>query len=320
MEVVDRIYILTHKKMTGVLTPKESLELNQLLETETNKTIHDKIQTDWIRIGEMPSLSFDSASAFEKFNNKVNSETPSLPNRRLWLWRYSAVAASLVILLMFVGISHYGKLSSQVYSGQQVVQLNDGSKVHLSENAELIVSSDFNDSRSVELNGEAVFEVEKSTSSFTVVSDETEIVVLGTTFYVDVTTDIKKVKVLEGKVKVINSINNDEAILNDKDQVAVQKNGSIVSISDVSFGSNFYDPELVYDNTPIFKVFSDLEVVYGVEFMVKKTPSNERCKFTSKDLDGMSIDDILMILEATFGMKIEKNNEGILVVRRLSCR
>ena len=132
-----------------------------------------------------------------------------------WVKEVSRYAA---VLLIFVGGSwmygdHEDRISSSlmhkisVPAGQRVnITLSDGTKVMLNSMSELKYPSNFSDnSRVVELDGEAYFDVKKSESSpFIVKTQFCGVEVLGTVFNVDAYSDNNEFKtsLIEGSVVV----------------------------------------------------------------------------------------------------------------------
>ncbi len=122
------------------------------------------------------------------------------------LWPYFAAAASIAIIF---GIFLFGpdQSYSSDFGEKLIVTLPDGSEMTL--NAKSIASfdkSDWENNRTIELEGEAFFKVKKG-SKFTVTTNNGEVSVLGTQFNVHSQNSLFEVNCFEGKVSVVNNDN-----------------------------------------------------------------------------------------------------------------
>ncbi len=113
-------------------------------------------------------------------------------------------AASIALVAFFLFPSSSDEFAFNNDSNQLVVEtLPDGSSITVSPQSEVTYSSS-SDGREVKLKGEAFFEVVKG-NRFTVITDNGEVEVVGTSFSVNSRVDQLDVKCFTGKVKVENS-------------------------------------------------------------------------------------------------------------------
>jgi len=134
--------------------------------------------------------------------------------------------------------------------------LPDGSAVSLSPNSKIEFGSD-DDSRDVNLNGEAFFEVKKGVP-FTVNTTNGNVSVLGTSFYVTSRIDLLDVKCFTGKVKV--NSNNSEVFL--------LRGEGLSSVSEIKYMHSsvkkWEKGDLSFDNVPLNIVLEDLKLFMGM--------------------------------------------------------
>lgn len=137
---------------------------------------------------------------FESIQQKLADKTPTKP-RVVSLWSYVSVAATV---LAFFGLYHFFIAQNDVitdFGKSRVITLDDNSKVSLNAKSTLSYGNLLAYKRTLQLQGEAFFEVEKG-SPFTVQTALGEVLVLGTKFNVVAIDDLFEVKCYEGKVKV----------------------------------------------------------------------------------------------------------------------
>ncbi len=143
-------------------------------------------------------------SALEGLRDKIeNHEAPK--QKQIWFNPIFQVAsaAAVLIIAFFVFLYPDGDTSVVTAFGQQeVVNLPDGSTVRLNANSQLSYDEgDFLNNRSLSLEGEAFFEVEKG-SKFQVNTDIGTVQVLGTSFNVKSRPEQFEVLCFTGKVQV----------------------------------------------------------------------------------------------------------------------
>jgi ferric-dicitrate binding protein FerR (iron transport regulator) len=122
--------------------------------------------------------------------------------------------------------------------GQYQVDLPDGSKVWLNAGSSLKYPTNFNGNiRSVQLAGEAYFEVAKNAKKpFRVVSNNQVVEVLGTHFNISSYIDDTSVKttLLEGSVKVLSTKSNQSKLLKPGEQSNINYSNSSLSVQQVN--------------------------------------------------------------------------------------
>ena len=229
---------------------------------------------------------------------------------RMGLWHYSAAA---VIIILF-GLTSFMRFYSRSYSTDQgenmVVTLPDGSVASL--NAATKVKYNplwWNISRSITLEGEAFFEVEKG-EEFEVLSSPGSTMVLGTSFNVLARNDIYEVTCITGKVKVVAGSSGDEAILNPSHKAVLGASGELLvdTEADISASTAWRRGEFIFTSVPLEKVFSEIELRYGATINYKAKDDLNYTGYFKGDND---IEKVLELVCIPFGIKFEKASEGV---------
>ncbi|PSL04307.1 FecR family protein [Cecembia rubra] len=150
---------------------------------------------------------------------------------------------------------------------KSVIELPDGSKIHLNSESELEFPSVFSDTlRWVSLKGEAFFEVKKEARPFYVASESNGIHVLGTTFNVNQSDNGSLyVALVTGKVRVESELGK-QVELEPKEMLVLQKNGSFYKTGfDPMDILAWKDKILVFKSSDLVEVKSKLEKWYGIK-------------------------------------------------------
>lgn len=203
----------------------------------------------------------------------------------------------------------------EVPDGQRLdITLDDGTRVKMNAGAVLKYPSMFReDSREVQLSGEAFFEVQHDASRpFTVHTFASDIRVLGTKFNVNANEELNRftAALVEGSVKVTNTANaNDFIIMKPSDRVSLE-NGHLIhkgrySHSDLSWieGIVVLD-ELNFDN-----LVRKLEKAYGVDIVIDcdTVPSMEGITGELRISDG--IDHAMKVLQHIAAFDYSKDQQ-----------
>jgi len=145
-----------------------------------------------------PNMEEQFGKIQQKINKKQNVRKPKV----LHLWKYTAVAASLLLFFVLYQVYYFSNEVTTGFGLTQTITLKDQSKVTLNAKSKLSFPNQFNWNRTLKLDGEAFFEVEKG-SKFTVETPQGTISVLGTKFNVISENNFFEVNCYEGKVSVV---------------------------------------------------------------------------------------------------------------------
>lgn len=252
-------------------------------------------------------------NTFSKIQGKINSKKESTTKkhskvRSLYFKSAMAIAASLVL---FFSISNYLTNSDVLFTADfgenKTIALLDNSEVILNAKSELTYNKeDWKNKREVHLKGEAFFKVQKG-STFTVVTDNGTVTVLGTQFNVNNGNKFFEVICYEGKVKVVN---------NTKDYI-LTPNTSIRNINGIAteetlnlstLQPTWIDGESDFRSVPLTEVIRSLENQFNVKINSNSIDSN--LLFTGS-FDNKNIDVALASVFNTINMQYKIVNKTI---------
>jgi len=239
-------------------------ELNQFKSSEHYNTYLNIIKgTD-----KLQAPSYNLNNAFSDLKEKRNTTIishPNTPSKNRWQW---GVAASVILLIGFFAYINFFNTTefSSDYGKQLAFELPDGSKVLLNSKSTITFNKkNWDTNRTLELNGEAFFDVEKG-NTFTVKTLQGNVNVLGTEFNVNASTDFFKVSCYEGKVNVFDSSNDSNHILTPSLGYQNIKGNTPIALNFNNVHPEWIDNQSVFKSTPIKYVFKALEKQYELQF------------------------------------------------------
>ena len=225
-------------------------------------------------------------------------------------WMSIASAAAAVVFLVMVNIGgNMDTLEKTSIAEVKIIDLPDGSKVNINANSSIAYNqSTWEKDRSLELDGEAFFQVTKG-SKFTVKTKLGNIVVLGTSFNVYMRNDMLNVQCETGKVGVGNAVK--QTILKPKEAVQI-KNGehfSVVNIEQSTLRSNWRQGVFVYKEANLRQVIMELERQLNIQITIdqKLMNLNYSGSFNKSDMDG-ALSEVFWPLGLKYSRKGSKVN------------
>lgn len=306
-------------------TPEEKKQVEKwLAESDANKKQLAQLEQLWMESRKIAAASeTDEQEAWLRFKQRTNEprkETPVVNfQRRIPYVRIAAILAMLItggwLLKQYVFKDNPPAMA--VVETQQMVKadtLADGSVVTLNKNSGISYSKTFtkNKTRSVELKGEAFFEVKPDKEKpFLVLANGVEIKVVGTSFNVKSMQGHTEVTVKTGIVEV--SRNGKTIRLAAGEQTTIPSTDTVLTKTKVP--DQLYDyyqsREFVCDNTPLWRLVEVLNDAYGSEIVIgRKEIRNLRLTTT---FTNASLDSILAIVAETFQLQIQKKNNQIIL-------
>lgn len=187
-----------------------------------------------------------------------------------------SIAASVLVLLS-ISLSYYIGRNSlkpvvkpQIYTalnGKSHMTLPDGTSVWLNIGSTLTYQTSFLNKRTVQLEGEALFDVEKDPQSpFVVEVNDIAVKVLGTRFNVQAYPEKADVRValLEGRVSVL--VNNEESIMKSGEIAYFNKKNKALQIeeNDVAFESFWANRTYSFEAKSLGYICKYLEKWYNI--------------------------------------------------------
>ena len=243
--------------------------------------------------GNINVKDFDSNRAWLKMQQKILDRRQARVLRMQTykkLLRIAAVAAILIIGAFSVyyftavlpGRQVVTAMAGNSERGKKIV-LSDGTTVWLNKNSTLVYTRKFTgNERRVKLTGEAFLKVHHNVAKpFIITTTNASVKVLGTSFNVKNIQGKTDVVVATGKVKVSNSAGNIDVVITPGMSATVS--GELV-IKYKNKDPNYLawrTGEFTFNNTPLDKVFNDLNTYYDNRFVYDGAQLPE-CKLTAE--------------------------------------
>jgi ferric-dicitrate binding protein FerR (iron transport regulator) len=239
--------------------------------------------------------------------------------------RFSKIAAIFIgtMVLSFAGWYYFSPEKVEILVVEAIAgdraefTLPDGSKVFLNESSRLTYPASFQSKiRSVELSGEAYFEVAKSEKPFVVHSNRCLIKVLGTVFNVKdyATENLSAVSLFEGSVKVqVMNEEKSELILSPDEQLVFNEKTiekrTIENTDDFLWRKGI----ISFDDVPFCEMISSLERFYDVKVIVTN-PRILEYKCTGKFRKSEGIDHLLKVLQKNMNFKYHYSDDKTVII------
>lgn len=251
-------------------------------------------------------------------------KTPS--GRRFPIQLITRYAAAFLFFLLSIGgifsliLSHKDQMEvTQTWKAFEntkgmikTIQLPDGSKVQLFHDSKIWVATDFTRNRSIKLQGEAFFEVERdSLNPFRVYTHSITTKVLGTSFLIQARDSISEsVQVRTGKVSVSlegkfhQELEPGNRLEWTDSTLKVDENGD-------SRAFDWVDGVLRFEHETLAEMVSKLENWYGVTISLEKNPSAS-CQLTGT-YQNLSLEEILKLISFSIPLdySIQENHVQI---------
>lgn len=279
-------------------------ELEEVVRWANTEALNKKSKTqafdEWksFQVGDNPGDDEKFSLLFDKIQHKIDVDSQKQKNTEskrstlsiiaIWLTRAAAILLIPVLAFLFYTLSEK-KLDSVQYANlsldsieviapigsRTVVQLSDGSKVHLNYGSKLKYPQVFSgDTREVKLSGEGYFKVAHNPDKpFIVNTGKLNVKALGTVFNVLAYpyNDVIETTLINGKVVLEqnDAAGNSKAIgtMEPGQHVNYNIKTSVVSsiIGDVEKYIAWKDGKLIFEDTPIVEVAEKLSRMFNVE-------------------------------------------------------
>lgn len=307
---IDKIILKT-------LNQKNSLEEYEMLEewkaeSEANMEFLNTIMSNNNKEHNITYKEFNKDAAWNQVEEEMTKENNSL-------LRYIPIA---LLMLCIAGAVYFftGEKKADIFKTSEEtrdVLLADNSKIWLNYETSFEVDPAYADSRNVKLSGEAYFEVEANQENpfLIALNNDDFIKVVGTSFNVLNRGNEFDLTVYSGRVELHTLGRVLELGKNDRVQ---RVNGAMVKTrNDDQNILSWKNKELIFDQTDLKKVFTDLGDHYNVEFQLNENVNTENCALRSR-FKNQSIDQVLSELENIFKIKYTKE-ENIITITDLKC-
>ncbi|QIU96859.1 FecR domain-containing protein [Bacteroides faecium] len=269
---------------TGELSPEHRKEVEEWIHlSEDNEKIARDIYQLYRAADTLNYMKqIDAPTAFEKVRNKIHKHQKTAS----WFMWGQRIAACLAIPLLAVSLYLTLKSTPTEYvilktnpGMVAVTDLPDGSKVWLNSGSSLKYPVKFeNDTRSVELNGEAYFSVCKDKSKRFIVTTPFQIQteVLGTEFNIEAyqKDSVVKTTLVSGSVRLsfLGKDNREQShVIKPNEEFAYnpKTKETKTEVLYVRTYTAWKDGEVVFRNTPLSEALKILSKRFNAEFIVK---------------------------------------------------
>ncbi|WP_339716152.1 FecR family protein [uncultured Kriegella sp.] len=260
---------------------------NELTEAELSEFKKSDTYASYQRIAEASSNleapDFDMESTFMAVKNKHILHKPKVIQLHPFK-KFLHIAAAVAILI--TGSYFYlNTLEDTVitqYAESKEIRLPDNSKITLNADSELSYDSkNWNNKRSIKLNGEAFFKVAKG-KRFTVATADGTVAVLGTQFNVENRKDFFEVTCFEGLVSI--QFKGQETKLPAGNSFLVV-NGAIIKSKVTDTRPSWMDNESTFKSIPLKYVLSEFERQHNITVETKNIDSDQLFTGTFSNTD-----------------------------------
>jgi len=199
----------------------------------------------------------------ERIDRKEKNIIPGIHTHRRILYFSAAASIAFVIALFFVMVD-FSRVKIASVPGEQILHhMPDGSTVNLNADSEIKYSGkDFNKKRTLQLNGEAYFEVQEG-NIFTVESKNGKVEVLGTSFNVHSRDDYFKVSCNSGRV-LVSSGNHSDTLCRGESLSLINDYYFKYIDAEIEQSLNWRNGEFYYKSTELRFVLNEIERQFNV--------------------------------------------------------
>lgn len=252
--------------------------------------------------GVEPDAAYIEEAKASVFTKVSSSRNRKVKIRQVLLSSRQYAASLLIIGLAFLAIYFFAQTPVQEpewmvktteIGMRSTITLSDGTMVRLNENSRLEFPEFFDSNeRVVKLYGEAYFDVTSNPEKpFKVVSNQTEVTVLGTIFNVN-TFQATEATVASGSVKVADMHSKGNVLLTSGQQAILKESEIVVNQVNPEFYIGWHTRKLQFDSLPAEEVFHVLERAYGVTIALDKYSKKVDCLITGR-YEGERIETIM---------------------------
>ncbi|MGX5820122.1 FecR domain-containing protein [Chitinophaga lutea] len=309
----DQIDSLIARDIEGELTGAERAQLEAWLrEDESNRQYYQALKETW----SLSAEAFDHApepdveANWQRFRPVMDEAPLRVASKNRTWWRPAVAAAVIVAAAGLTFALLRGNETVVVADAtEQEAVLPDGSKIFLNRHSKIRYAKGFAQShRTVELEGEAFFDVQPNSSQpFIVRAGASQTQVLGTSFVIRAYADKAiRLNVVTGKVAFSGKEKKAEPLVLTAGHAAVLR-GDKAPQQEAGQDPNFMawkEDRLNFSEVPIYQVLGSVEDYFGVRIIVDdKSLLNKNFSGT---FDHPGLQEILDVIGTAAGVKVTK--------------
>lgn len=313
--MTEDMHFLLGKYFSGEATEEEQQAVKQwAASSEENASEFRLLENLWKASGEEKNVEFNTAKAWSRVDARINS---SKQNGSARIIRMAVgIAASLILIAGLWWLLAPNKDWQTVVADVDVkqVDLEDGSHIYLRKGSTLKYPSAFSkNSRQVELEGEAFFDISRDPSRpFSIQAAAAEVEVLGTSFSVNTGNDKVELVVKTGRVRFASRKNAAANVILTAGERALLNNGAISKEANRDENFNAWQSRrLVFKKTSLEEVVRTLNGYYHVNISLNRADSAQlsAAKVTI-NFNDQPLSSVLKELAAITSYHIEKRSES----------
>ena len=268
---------MLHKWINGELTKEELTVFRQRPEYESLAALVR--QTD--------GLSAPSLPQKEQILNQILQEKKAARVVSFPRWITYAVAASIVLLAVWFLLPNNPSNPVQFAATDQMLEgvLPDQSTFNLNKQSTLSYDEGkWEDERKLKLEGEAFFAVAKG-KTFTVQTATGSVQVLGTKFNVKSRGEVLEVNCLEGKVSVLDTKGQQQALLEKGKGIRLVGQEATPKVVGSASTPSWTKGTFTFQDVPLGEILEEMERQFGIQFETGEIDLEEklRTSFETKD-------------------------------------
>ena len=321
----DHIETLIAREIEGEISAEEMAQLQRWLEADpANQAYYEALKHTWDLASDayagMPEP--DVERNWQRFSENLAAPAPlRVASRRNSWWRLTAAAIMIVAAagLTFTLFRHGKETVLTASADKKTFTLPDGSRVYLNRNSQLRYDAGFgDDNRTVQLKGEAFFDVSAGAAHpFIVSAGISQTKVLGTSFVIKAYDDKPvQLNVVTGKVAFSGRKGEEGALVLTEGNAAIlslDKDPQQIENADPNFMA-WKENRLYFSNTPLYKSLSAVEAYFNVRFVVQDS-SLLTLSYTGTFSDP-SLAEVLDVISKAADVKIVEEEEGVYRISR----
>jgi transmembrane sensor len=311
------------KYLQSVCSPDEFREITQWMSRMDNsQTVSLFMKPHWERLMQQESDVPANHALWEKIKLAIEEKEKAETQRRLKIYTWGIRVAAVLVLGLLVSnlffIQNFKQPETFVqtqsvsvpHGARTSFALPDGSVVWLNSGSTLSYSSEFTDNRSLELEGEAYFEVIKSENPFTVTTAMGKVEVTGTTFNVKVLPDEKQFEttVEEGSVLVSALGLAQKASLSPGAQARLVNGKWEMARVETELYTSWKEGKIIFRRAYLPEVAQRLERWYNVSIEMTDDPRLQKIHYTGT-LEMESFSEVLELLKVTAPINYTYNDK-----------
>jgi transmembrane sensor len=323
----DHYHELAAKYFSGNPTDAEVQQLERwVLSAKENKQQFLELQRSWnLANVKEAAAKINVTDEWNAISEKLSNSDDDTKGKVVALkvrTAYTKVLqiAAAVLLLIVSGLYFYNTnkaSNSLLVSSENTIieeQLKDGTQVNLNQFSSISYEDAKDGTRKVALQGDAFFDVARDESRpFVIKTEEVDVTVLGTSFYVDAREGQDEIQVIVASGKVEVEAGGKKVILTKGEVGTYVKSSQTLSEKqnkDVNYMA-WKTNRLVYEEALLEKVVQGLGRTFHADIKLKPA-GLKNCTLTAT-YEGQELGSILRILEKTLNLKATINGERIVL-------